>query len=86
MKVRVVISGRSYDAAHDLPQHIELSDGCGVEAALATIAGLLPADSRLPDSCLVAVSGTHLGTLGNHRPHELQDGDELTLIAPVAGG
>jgi molybdopterin converting factor small subunit len=86
MKVRLVISGRSYHAANELPDQIELPDGSGVEAALKKIAALLPADNRLPDSCLVAVAGTHLGTLENHRSHALRDGDELTLIAPVAGG
>ena len=46
----------------------------------------LPGDNPLSASCLVAVSGMHLGTLADHRPQTLKDGDELLLLAPVAGG
>jgi molybdopterin converting factor small subunit len=35
---------------------------------------------------LIAVAGKHLGTLASHTPSPLADGDELTVIAPVAGG
>lgn len=86
MKVRVVFSGRSYDAAAALPDCLDLPDGAPVEDALRQLAGLMPEGKRLPTSCLVAVSGKHLGTLQSHRPHPLRDGDELVLIAPVAGG
>jgi len=86
MQVRVVISGRNYDAAQAAPGQLTLPEGCSLDDALERLAGLLPPGQRLPDSCLVAVSGRHLGTLGKHRPHQLQEGDELILIAPVAGG
>lgn len=86
MKVRVVISGRSYETAESVPQQLMLPDACSVDEALEAVAKLLPEGRRLPESCLVAVSGTHLGTLQNHRPHPLRDGDELVVIAPVAGG
>ncbi len=86
MKVRVVVSGRNYDVAEGIPEHLSLPEQCSLDEALRTVAELCPEGKGLPASCLVAVSGTHLGTLGNHRPHVLNEGDELVLIAPVAGG
>ncbi len=86
MQIRVVISGRSYDAAESIPETLTLPDETSVDEALSQVASLFPEGKSLPSSCLVAVSGTHLGTLGNHRPHTLHDGDELVVIAPVAGG
>jgi molybdopterin converting factor small subunit len=84
--VQVVISGRNYDAAQSVPRRLELPEGCSLDEALGVVAGLFPPGERLPESCLVAVSGTHLGTLRKHRSRQLKDGDELVLIAPVAGG
>ena len=86
MKVRVIISGRSYHTADTIPEHLTLPEGSSVDDALDAVAGLASGGRGLPDSCLVAVSGTHLGTLGRHKPRALVDGDELVVIAPVAGG
>ncbi len=86
MKVRVVITGRGYPAAEQLPAELTLADGCSLDEALRTLAARAPAGRGLDGSCLVVVSGTHLGTIRSHRPGVLRDGDELTLIAPVAGG
>ncbi|MBN2475547.1 MAG: MoaD/ThiS family protein [Pirellulales bacterium] len=86
MQVRVVFSGRSYDAAKSLPGSLALPDGAAVDEALRVLAELMPEGRSLPKSCLVAVCGAHLGTVGSHRAHVLRDGDELVLIAPVAGG
>ena len=86
MRVHVVFSGRSYDAVEALPDWLALPDGAGVDEALHALAGLMPEGKGLPKSCLVAVSGKHLGTVGTHRAHALRDSDELVLIAPVAGG
>jgi molybdopterin converting factor small subunit len=86
MKIRVVISGRNYEAAEAVPEELTLPDGSSLDEALRTLSGLIPGGKGLPDSCLVAVSGTHLGTLRTHRPRDLEEGDELVLIAPVAGG
>ena len=86
MKVRVVLSGRSYDAAEAMPDCLTLPDGAAVDEALRQLAGLMPEGKGLPKSCLVAVSGAHLGTVASHRSRVLRDGDELVLIAPVAGG
>jgi molybdopterin converting factor small subunit len=86
MKVRVLISGRGYDAAANVPPAWELADGTTLDDLLDQIGRRLPAGRGLPPSCLVAVSGTHLGTVARHGPRELRDGDEVVLIAPVAGG
>ena len=86
MKVRVVVSGRNYDAARAIPEELVLPAGCSVDEALQAVGEFLSPAKALPGSCLVAVSGTHLGTLDNHEPHVLTEGDELVLIAPVAGG
>ena len=86
MKVRLVVSGRNYDAADAIPEQLTLPEGSSVDEALQAVAELVAPEKALPESCLVAVSGTHLGTLRSHKPHVLTDGDELVLIAPVAGG
>jgi len=86
MKVRLVISGRNYDSTTAIPEHLTLPEGCSLAEALGAVAELLPERRPLPKSCLVVVSGKHLGTVGRHRPHELADGDDLVVIAPVAGG
>jgi molybdopterin converting factor small subunit len=86
MQVRVVVSGRNYHWAEAIPDRLTLADGCSLDAALEALAAAMPEGQRLPQSCLVAVSGLHVGTLGSHRPHVLRDGDELLVLAPVAGG
>ena len=86
MKVKLVITGRSYDAAAGIPEALELPEGATLDDALQAVAAELPEDRPLSGSCLVAVSGTHLGTLASHSQRELKEGDELVLIAPVAGG
>ena len=86
MKIRIVFTGRGYDAGAELPPQLELPAGATTVAALQEIRRRLPADRDLPPSCLVAVQGRHLGTVGGHAPRELRDGEELVLIAPVAGG
>lgn len=86
MNVRVVLSGRNYHLADRIPPQLALPEGATVDDALDTLAGMLPSDQRLPDSCLLALSGVHVGTVAQHPRRELRDGDELVLIAPVAGG
>ena len=86
MQVKVIISGRNYHMLGNVPLRLELPDGCNLDGALRAAAAALPAGADLPDACLVAVSGTHQGTLRSHRPCALKEGDELLLIAPVAGG
>ena len=86
MHVRLTISGRNYHAIGAVTPQVELPDGCSLDQAIQTVRALLPSGVTLPESCLVAVSGKHLGSLSSHRAHALAEGDELLLIAPVAGG
>jgi len=86
MKLRVVISGRHYDWAQLSSDQITLAEGASLDDALAALAGMLPPGKSLPESCLVAVSGRHVGTVREHRTEPLRDGDEILLFAPVAGG
>lgn len=86
MKVGLIFSGRQYNVAQYLPKDLTLPDGASLDDALQALASLLPADQGLAASCMVAVSGTHLGTVASHRPRVLRDGDELLVLAPVAGG
>ena len=86
MIVKVVIAGRGYDAAQDVPEQLALAEQATVDDALAAIDRLLPDGHPLAASCLVALSGEHLGTVGSHRPRRLREGDELVIVAPVAGG
>ncbi len=86
MKVRIVYTGRGYHLAESLPEYLELEDPATVDDALGALSERLPRDAEIPSSCLVSLGGRHLGTVGRHEPAVLSDGDELTFIAPVAGG
>lgn len=86
MRIHVVITGRGYHTAAGVPEVVELPDQGTVEEALAAVARHLPEGQSLPASCLVAANGQHLGTIASHRGCVLAEGDELALIAPVAGG
>lgn len=86
MKIQISYTGRSYQTASLLPTEITLDDGATVEDALRLLTEDLEDDQQLPPSCLVAVSGEHIGTLASYTNRVLQERDELILIAPVAGG
>jgi len=86
MNVKFMIMGRSYDSADALPDQLMLADDARIGEALQQVTRLLPAGQGLPDSGLLVVSGKHLGTIASHQDHPLRDGDELVIIAPVAGG
>jgi hypothetical protein len=85
MNIRVIVTGRHYDMADNLPEKLQVPDGCSVDVALQVLETHL-GHGKLSESCLIAVSGTHLGTLRNHREQRLGEGDELLVLAPVAGG
>ena len=84
MQIRVHITGRMYHLTADFPDTFEIEDGATVEDALNKLRN--ESEEAFPDSCLVALNGEHLGTCGQHANRGLQPNDELTLIAPVAGG
>ena len=86
MKIQISYTGRSYQTASLLPAEITLDDGATVDDALRLIKSNLRDDQQLTKSCLVAVSGEHIGTLASYTNRSLRDRDELILIAPVAGG
>ena len=86
MQVRVFLSGRHYDMADAVPRELTLPEGCLLSQALTALLERLPADRQPAGTCLVAVSGTHAGTLAHYRDTALRPGDELLLLSPVAGG
>ena len=86
MKIRVVLTGRSYHTAASLPAELELDEGDSLDDALKQINAALTAEAALPESCLIAIAGQHVGTVASHPDITLQDNQELVLIAPVAGG
>lgn len=84
MRIQVAYMGRSYVSAGQLPAFLDLPESAGLNEALQQLAARLP--EPLPPSCLISVSGQHVGTWSDHPDRPLSDGDELLLIAPVAGG
>jgi len=86
MRVRLFVSGRNYELTARMPEELTLDEGATLDDALSELRGLMPDGRPLPGSCVVAVSGRHCGTLASHRPEALRDGDELVILAPVAGG
>ena len=86
MKIRLFVTGRAYHHTTALPAELELPDGATVNDALGAVVALLPEGVQLTPSSLVAIAGEHLGSVAQHRDRPLRAGDELTIIAPVAGG
>ena len=86
MKIPLVYSGRNYQHAERLPPELDLSDVAKLDDALAVVKEFLSDGDQLPSSCLIAIAGEHIGTLNAHDNRALKNGDELVLIAPVAGG
>lgn len=80
-----MITGRGYPAAGSLPEHLEMPEGASLDEALGVLRSMLP-QGALSANALLAVSSKHLGTVGHHRQQQLRDGDELVIIAPMAGG
>jgi molybdopterin converting factor small subunit len=86
MKIRLVVTGRAYHQAASLPSELELHDGATLQDAIDAVGNLAGSDAQLSPSCLIAISNRHCGNIGRHENCALNDGDELALIAPVAGG
>lgn len=86
MRVRLVFMGHGYHQAAAWPAQLELPADADVALALNALQQTAADPQSLPPTCLVIVNGRHLGTIANHESGPLRDGDELTLLAPVAGG
>lgn len=86
MKIRLVVTGRGYHEAASLPDQCEVPDQATVDDVLRLLRERYGDGPGWSATCLLAVSGRHLGTVASHEPASLRDGDEVTLIAPVAGG
>jgi len=90
IKVKVLIRGRIGDGWFDVDETVKLAVG-------TTLGDLLARDDRLGDALREAVERSpHLAhtlmlngdrcPVDEHRDHPLSDGDELYLLAPLAGG
>ena len=86
MKIQVILTGRDYHTAASVPEELVLDEGAHLDEALRQINAALGDSAALPDSCLIAIGNQHVGTVASHPDVELQDAQELVLIAPVAGG
>lgn len=86
VKIRLIVTGRAYHTAAGLPTELEVPEDATLKAAIDQVNALLPDDAPLPESCLISVSGQHAGTVGRFEDRTLQDGQEVTFVAPVAGG
>ena len=84
MKIKIVLTGRSYDQGSDIPEQMELEEGANLSAVITSLNGLLA--TPLPASCLIAVGGNHVGTVAQHTDSPLSEGQEIVFIQPVAGG
>ena len=86
MRIRIAFMGRGYHLANRLPDELQLDDSAEVGDLIRQVQSHLTDGEHLPTSCLISVAGEHLGTVAKFRDRPLRDGDELVLIAPVAGG
>lgn len=85
MKIRITYLGRSYQHAEALPDQIDLDPDSTIADAVRAVDSLL-GETDLPGTCLVTVSGEHVGSVNSFADRPMRDGEELVLIAPVAGG
>ena len=86
MRIRLVVTGRGSHAIEELPDQLEVPDQASVDDVIRLVVARYGEGPGWSASCLIAVAGRHLGTVASHVPVTLREGDEVTLIAPVAGG
>ena len=86
MNIRVTYLGRRYDAATELPEVLNLPLASKLTDALAHLKATLDTAGLGADSCLVSLNGEHVGGLADGTKAMLQEGDEILLVNPVAGG
>ena len=86
MNVCIVLTGRSYHAAESFPDELSLPEEASLKDALDALRQAASNEEVLPSSCLIAISGQHVGTIADYEERTLKDGDELLFLSPVAGG
>ena len=86
MLIRLAYMGHGYHLAEQLPEQVEVPDSADVTLALKVVQQVAPGSFTLSPTCLVIVNGKHLGTVARCESCVLCAGDELALLAPVAGG
>jgi molybdopterin converting factor small subunit len=81
MRIRVRL-GAGLSRFADAPSlSVDLADGASVEDLLAAVGAQQPSLAPALTAALPVVAGTHA-----ERRQTLQDGDEVALLIPVAGG
>jgi molybdopterin converting factor small subunit len=85
VKLQLVMTGRDYHTAERLPDELPLAEDATLQDALSAINALL-GEAGLPTSCLLALNGEHVGSVASFTDRAIRDGEELVIIAPVAGG
>jgi molybdopterin converting factor small subunit len=90
VKVHVLIRGRIGDAWLDVDKRLKVPDGTTlarfVELAEAAKVPLREALERSPHLVDTLMLNGERCPLAEHGARELHDGDELYLLAPLAGG
>ncbi|MBV8265101.1 MAG: MoaD/ThiS family protein [Planctomycetaceae bacterium] len=86
MRITVKITGRLYDATSESSPELDLPPEATVDDALALLGGAAGAGNPILPQAMLAVSGEHLGTVLDHTPRTLVEGDEVLIFSPVAGG
>lgn len=86
MKIRLLVTGRRYHQAVSLPDELEVAAGGCVRDALDSVNELLPEAVKLEDTCMLAVNGSHVGSVADFQNVPLTENAELVVFSPVAGG
>jgi MoaE-MoaD fusion protein len=81
MRVQLLLFAAYRDLAGTSAVDLELADGATAGTAVAALRGLAAGFAALPERPAVAVNSE---VVGPEQP--LQDGDEVALLPPVAGG
>lgn len=84
MEIRLLMTGRGYHEADQLPATVELAADATATDAVGMLKERYP--KLVVDSMLVLVDGKHAGTVAECASLPLQPNSELELVAPVAGG
>lgn len=90
IRVHVLIKGRIGDGWHDIDEHVRIPAGTTlgrlVEVADNAKIPLREALAKSPHLVDTLMLNGERCPLAEHADRELRDGDELYLLAPLAGG